>query len=222
MMSSRSKFTHLPSDIFRSLAIYLPVKDIISFIQLNKKLSDDIYHNRLFCKNIAKSRLTEHEDRIISNINIFKEIRSKNLIIAAEKGYEKQVAYLIKKLRVNKDVYRSVTRLIIIFSKKHNHLDIDSDPDMPNNMIQFYKNVVANLTTEKLLSEQLDNNILTHKKHEHEVIAPCGSLVVSNISSLLADAIALGRIDHIKYLLSVIDYDINIKQRYFEYIFCEQ
>ncbi len=225
MTNPVQKFICLPSDIFRSLATYLSVKDIISLIRSNKKLAEDMYHNQLFRKNMIKLRLTDYEDRITSDINIFGEIRSKNLIIAAKKGYEKKIKCLSSKIAFDIITYKAALSLIIITTKKYNHIDISNDLEKSetsikdvNQMSEMF-GLSAMFTNSDMITKQLDLFIDNIKKDPNDSIFKHLSAL---LPCILGYAVALGKSDCITYLISVMNIDENIKQKYLEYILYEQ
>jgi ankyrin repeat protein len=97
-----NSFNQLPADIYRLLAFYLEPCDIVRLCRLNKKANTYICNNGLFLRDLGHIYLTDN-DKILSKINILKEIVTVNdIITAARRGYLRKVEYLYPDTGINK------------------------------------------------------------------------------------------------------------------------
>ncbi len=107
-----ANYNNLPSDIIRSIALYLPVPEITRFIRMNKKHYSSTYEDLVFVRKLASCRLSANEEHfcddeyatdysqtgslIIVSLSkiVFADITRNQLAYAAYNGYE----ILVKKL----------------------------------------------------------------------------------------------------------------------------
>ncbi len=84
---------NLPADIIRLTALYLNSQDICCYSRLNKKIWSIIGDWR-FLRDLGHQRLTDFDDRLPEDDEIFEELQLQDIIKSAMRGYEKRIKYL--------------------------------------------------------------------------------------------------------------------------------
>ncbi len=111
-----TRFLNLPTDIYRSLSLYLKIIDIIKLSSLSKKLCDAILKNPMFLKNIGNLYLTDDDKLLPERNKMLRVITSISVESATKKGYLKFVIKNINKIKNFK--------FILYFAIFMNRLDI--------------------------------------------------------------------------------------------------